>query len=191
MQIRALMVMLVAGLAACGQGGTEKTGEMEQQQLRVDSLWGMFKEVKELLRYDMATISERKEEMDSFLQLARFFKEDQLSDDEKSLLNQYNGIYRVYKPMAPAYKEIVIQTEEIFFRIKTLEKSVAAGTYQSQRAEFLKTYGEERQALTEHLDRTKNTLGRLGAVEPTYERIQESVYALFSQKRPALLDGGN
>jgi hypothetical protein len=188
MQIRGLMVMLAAGLAACGQSGTKKTGEMEQQQLRVDSLWGMFKEVKELLRYDMTTISARKQEMDSFLQLARFFKADQLSDDEKSLLDQYNGIYRVYKPMAPAYKEIVIQTEEIFFRIKTLEKSVTAGTYQSQRAEFLKTYGEERKALTEHLDRTKNTLGRLGAVEPTYERIQESVYDLFSRKQPGLLD---
>ncbi len=189
MQIRALMVMLVAGLAACGQGGTEKTGEMEQQQLRVDSLWGMFKEVKELLRYDMTTISARKQEMDSFLQLARFFKADQLSDDEKSLLDQYNGIYRVYKPMAPVYKEIVIQTEEIFFRIKTMEKSVAAGTYKSQRDEFMKVYGEERQALAAHLETARNTLGRLGAVEPTYERIQETVYELFEQKRPALLDG--
>jgi hypothetical protein len=189
MQIRALMVMFVAGIAACGQGGTEKTGEKEQQQLRVDSLWGMFKEVKELLRYDMTTIAQRKQEMDSFLQLARFFKEDQLSDDEKSLLNQYNGIYRVYKPMAPAYKEVVIRTEEIFFRIKTLERSVAAGTYKSQRVEFMKVYGEERLALAAHLESARNTLGRLGAVEPTYERIQESVYELFSQKRPGLLDG--
>ena len=189
MQIRALMVMFVAGIAACGQGGTEKTGEKEQQQLRVDSLWGMFKEVKELLRYDMTTIAQRKQEMDSFLQLARFFKEDQLSDDEKSLLNQYNGIYRVYKPMAPAYKEVVIRTEEIFFRIKTLERSVAAGTYKSQRVEFMKVYGEERLALAAHLESARNTLGRLGAVEPPYERIQESVYELFSQKRPGLLDG--
>lgn len=188
MQIRGLMVMLAAGFAACTQGGGSKSDEVAQQQLRVDSLWGMFREVKELLRYDMVTIAARKQEMDSFLQLARFFKADQLSDDEKSLLDQYNGIYRVYKPMAPAYKEIVIQTEEFFFRIKSLEKSVAAGTYQSQRAAFLKTYAEERQVLTEHLERTKGTLGRLGAVEPTYERIQESVYDLFSRKQPGLLD---
>jgi hypothetical protein len=189
MQIRALMVMLTAGLIACGQGGGEKSEELTQQQMRVDSLWGMFKEVKELLRYDMTVISERKAKMDSFLQLARFFTADQLSDDEKSLLNQYNGIYRVYKPMAPAYKEIVIETEEIFFRIKTLEKSVAAGTYKAQRQEFLKTYGEERMALSAHLERARNTLGRLGAVEPTYERIQESVEDLFARKQPKLLDG--
>lgn len=188
MQIRALMVTLVAGFAACTQGGGGKSNELTQQQQRVDSLWGMFREVKELLRYDMVTIAARKQEMDSFLQLARFFTEDQLSDDEKSLLNQYNGIYRVYKPMAPAYKEIVIQTEEVFFRIKTLEKSVAAGTYKAKRAEFLETYGSERKLLAEHLDQTRNTLGRLGAVEPTYERIQESVYDLFARKQPALLD---
>lgn len=190
MQIRALMVTLVAGFAACTQGGGGKSNELTQQQQRVDSLWGMFREVKELLRYDMVTIAARKQEMDSFLQLARFFTENQLSDDEKSLLNQYNGIYRVYKPMAPAYKEIVIQTEEVFFRIKTLEKSVAAGTYKAKRAEFLQTYSSERKLLAEHLDRTRNTLGRLGAVEPTYERIQESVYDLFARKQPALLDGG-
>lgn len=190
MQIRALMVMVIAGLVACVPGGKENTVEMEQQQLRVDSLWGMFKEVKELLRYDMTTISARKAEMDSFLQLARFFTEGQLSDDEKSVLDQYNGIFRVYKPMAPAYKEIVIQTEEIFFRIKTLERSVAAGTYKAKREEFLKVYVEERQVLAAHLESARNTLGRLGAVEPAYERLQESVYDLFSRKQPALLDGG-
>lgn len=187
MQIRSLMVILTTGLAACGQGVGGNSEELTQQQLRVDSLWGMFREVKELLRYDMTTIAARKAEMDSLLQLARFFKAEQLSDDEKSLLDQYNGIYRVYKPMAPAYKDIVIQTEEIFFRIKTLEKSVAAGTYKGQRQEFLKTYKTERETLAGHLDRTRNTLGRLGAVEPAYERIQESIDDLFARKQPGLL----
>lgn len=188
MEFRSWMVMVATGFASCTQGAGGKSEEIVQQQERVDSLWGMFREVKELLRYDMNTISARKDEMDSLLQLARFFKADQLSDDEKSLLNQYNAIYRVYKPMAPAYKEIVIQSEEIFYRIKTLEKSVASGTYKAQRDEFLKVYGEERRTLTAHLESARNTLGRLGAVEPGYERIQESVDALFSSKQPALLE---
>jgi hypothetical protein len=176
---------------ACGGSGSSPGAEEKKQQMmRVDSLWSTFREVKELLRFDMFTISARRDEMDSLLRISKFFRAEDLSDDEKSLLTQYHGIYRVYKPTAPAYKRIVIGTEEIFFRIKAMERSVENGTYLNKRIEFMETYNQERVVLSEHLENTRNTLDKLREVEPAYQRIEADIEQLFErmQGKPGILD---
>lgn len=176
--------LLVLGVAASACGGPNAGNEEQIAQLqRVDSLWGRFKQVKELLRYDVWTINERREEMDSLLQITRFFKAEELNDEEKQLLNGYAAIARVYQPTAPQYGKLVLESEERFYRIKALEQSVKNNTYSGKKTEFLDVYGREREELGTLEADGKSILSRLSEVEPMYQRLQPAVEELINKKQ--------
>lgn len=175
--------LIVLGTAVCGCGSQVSVHEEQQAQMKyVDSLWGTFKGVKELLRYDVWTITNRKHEMDSLLQLTKFFKPESLDDAEKQALVGYAAISRVYKPAAPKYKEIVIHSEEHFYNIKALEQSVRNNTYEGKKAEFLRAYQEEKQAVNQLADEGKMILERLSEVEPMYQRLHPTVTSIINEK---------
>lgn len=168
--------LIVLGTAVCGCGSQVSVHEEQQAQMKyVDSLWGNFKAVKELLRYDVWTITDRKHEMDSLLQLTKFFKPESLGDMEKQALVGYAAIARVYKPAAPKYKEVVLQSEVHFYNIKALEQSVRNNTYQGKRNDFLKAYETEKAAVKQLATDGKIILERLTEVEPMFQRLHQTV----------------
>lgn len=176
--------LLVLGAVVNACGGTNGANDEQRAQMeRVDSLWGRFKSVKELLRYDVWTINERRQEMDSLLQITRFFKSEELNDAEKQLLVGYAAIARVYQPTAPKYGEIVLESEERFYRIKALEQSVKNNTYSGKKEAFLESYNEEKEELIKLEEEGKGVLNRLSEVEPMYERLQPAVAELMSRKQ--------
>ncbi len=180
MKFKGLLVLGAAVNACTGpQAGNE---EQLAQMQRVDSLWGRFKSVKELLRYDVWTINERRQEMDSLLQITRFFKSEDLNDAEKQMLIGYAAIARVYTPTAPKYEEIVLESEERFYRIKALEQSVKNNTYTGKKDAFMESYNKERAELIKLEEEGKGVLNRLSEVEPMYERLQPAVEELITQK---------
>lgn len=181
MKFKGLLV-LGAAVNACG-GPQARNEEQLAQMQRVDSLWGRFKSVKELLRYDVWTINERRQEMDSLLQITRFYKPEDLNDAEKQLLVGYAAISRVYQPTAPKYGELVLESEERFYRIKALEQSVKNNTYNGKKEAFMETYNEERKELMKLEDEGKGVLSRLSEVEPMYERLQPAVEELMNRKQ--------
>ena len=182
MKFKGLLVLGAAVNACSGPQGVNE--EQLAQMQRVDSLWGRFKSVKELLRYDVWTINERRQEMDSLLQITRFFKSEDLNDAEKQLLVGYAAIARVYKPTAPKYGEIVLESEERFYSIKALEQSVKNNTYSGKKDAFLESYNEEKDELIKLEEEGKSVLSRLSEVEPMYERLHPAVEELMNRKQP-------
>lgn len=180
MKFKGLLV-LGAALSSCGEQNSIHI-EQQSQMKYVDSLWGSFKQVKELLRYDVWTISERKHEMDSLLQLSKFFAPESLNDLEKQSLVSYAAIARVYKPAAPKYKEVVMLSEKHFYNIKALEQSVRNNTYEGKKEEFLKEYAQEKQAIRQLADEGKIILERLSEVEPMYQRLHPQVTSIIDEK---------
>jgi len=176
-----LSLITAAVLCACG-GNVQDNREQTEQMRRVDSLWGNFKGIKELLRYDVYAIHDRKEEMDSLLQISKFFNETQLDEGEKQILLGYAAIARVYAPIAPKYKEVVLESEEAFYRIKAMEQSVRNQTYIGKRDESIAAYQRELAAL-EHLEEDgKNVLNKLTEVEPMYLRLQPAVEEIMERE---------
>jgi hypothetical protein len=175
--------LIVLSTAVCGCGNQVSVHEEQQAQMKyVDSLWGTFKVVKELLRYDVWTITDRKHEMDSLLQLTKFFKPENLDDAEKQTLVGYAAIARVYKPAAPKYKEVVLQSEEHFYNIKALEQSVRNNTYAGNKVAFLKEYQKEKQGVNQLATEGKVILERLTEVEPMYQRLHPKVTAIIDEQ---------
>ena len=69
--------------------------------------------------------------MEKQLIKAQFLKESELTEEDKTNFDKYNGVYRVYKSLGSKYKTAVLTAEDIFYSIKGFEKEVKNWTYES------------------------------------------------------------
>lgn len=111
-----------------------------------------------------------------------------LDSAEKVDIIKYNTVYSVYKSSASRYKKNVLQTEDIFYRVKTLDKSVKEGEYDNNAPGFKKEYGELKPLLEAVKNDTEELSHKLNSMEPLYLRlqpkIQEIVDRLLSDSQP-------
>lgn len=140
--------------------------------------------VRKNFTYKMDEIALRKGEMDSQMRKSLFINPGQLSEVEVGELNQYHSVLKVYEPIAEEYKKAVLEAEEMFFRIKTLDKAVKEGYYDQKLAEFKSTWQEIDKELRHNLEESEEIAGKLSSVEPMYQRLAPKVDALLSRLFP-------
>lgn len=134
--------------------------------------------------YKMDEIAIRKAEMDSQLQQSKYFQESQLSETDKANLVQYSSLLAVYKPIANQYKEAVLEAEELFFEIKSLDKSVKSGYYDKRIEDFKSEWTKLHEELNKSEIRASNIATRLNGVEPMYLRLEPKIAEIMERLVP-------
>lgn len=164
------------------------TGNKKQDDVRsymsscTDTLWLELNQVKKMFGYKTAEISERARLMDSILQRLKFADPSRLSSQDMSKITQYTSIQRIYKGFGPKYTECVVNSEELFFDVKALEKAVKQGKYDSKLKDFKSEYGRLRNKLREVNEETTLITDRINTVEPTFQRISTEVEKLTGRE---------
>lgn len=125
--------------------------------------------------YKTAEISDRAHEMDSILQRLKFASQADISAEEQGLVAQYSSISRIYRGFGKRYTDELVAAEELFFTLKSLDKQVKAGNFDSRASEFGTEYRKLRQSLAELKAETAETTGKITAVEPSFQRIAPKV----------------
>lgn len=148
---------------------------------KVDTLWTVLTKTRENFKYSMDAISERKEAMEKELHVFSMLSGNELSEEDKALILQYHAVLKVYKPLAGKYKNSVIEAENVFFRIKALEKSTKAGEYDKKINEFKSTYEEIYREVSKNLAESKYISDQLVAVEPMFLRLSPKIEALLDK----------
>ena len=164
-------------ICACS-GGNKQNDTRLYLTNRTDSLWLEFNQVKKLFVYKTDEISDRAHFMDSILQRLKFANPAEISSEELSMITQYTSIQRVYKGFGPKYTECVVETEELFFDVKALDKSVKQGKYDANVKEFKQEYEQLQRKIKEEYKKTEIVTERINTVEPTYQRISPKVEKL-------------
>lgn len=160
------------------------TGNKSQNEVRTylglctDTLWREFNQTKKLFGYKTDEISDRARFMDSILQRLKFANPAALTSQDMSLITQYTSIQRIYKGFGAKYTECVVETEELFFDVKAMDKAVKQGNYDSKVKEFKQEYGQLRKKLKQANEETTLVTERINTVEPTYQRISPEVEKL-------------
>ncbi len=150
----------------------------------VDSLWNDLRLVRVQFKFKMDEFVDRKTDMEKQLIKAQFLKDSDLTEDDKTNFDKYNGVYRVYKSLGSKYKTAVLTAEDLFYSIKGLEKEVKNGTYESNIEGFKKERDLLKVRLAENLRITLEVTEKLTALEPLYLRTSEKVDALVEAKLP-------
>jgi hypothetical protein len=150
---------------------------------KTDTAWNKLAETRKNFVYGMNDIAMRKMEMDSQLQVLKIAGGN-LSEVDRSNITQYHSVFTVYKPMAEKYRAVVMETEDVFFRIKALEKAVREGVYDDKVEEFNKTWNEIHTILLDAKSRSLEISEKLKAVEPQYLRLAPKIDELMEQVSP-------
>jgi hypothetical protein len=166
---------------ACTGSQSKTDNERTWCMRQVDTLWILFAETKKNFVFNMDEIAERKTEMDSQLRLAAMLPAESYSEQDKAMLTQFNSILKVYKPISGKYRNAVLETEDIFYQIKALEKSVREGFYDKRLDDFKKTYADLNQKLQKTAMESKEIGDRLKAVEPMYLRLAPKVEDILAK----------
>lgn len=179
-----ILLSALLGLAgSCTQSTPEKTTRALMLE-SVDSLWNDLRLVRVQFKFKMDEFVDRKTDMEKQLIKAQFLKESELTEDDKTNFDKYNGVYRVYKSLGSKYKTAVLTAEDIFYSIKGLEKEVKNGTYESNIEGFKQERDLLKARLAENLKITLEVTEKLTAVEPLYLRTSEKVDVLVESKLP-------
>ena len=179
-----ILLSALLGLASsCTQSTPEKTTRALMLE-SVDSLWNDLRLVRVQFKFKMDEFVDRKTDMEKQLIKAQFLKESELTEEDKTNFDKYNGVYRVYKSLGSKYKTAVLTAEDIFYSIKGLEKEVKNGTYESNIDGFKQERDLLKKRLAENLRITIEVTEKLTAVEPLYLRTSEKVDALVEAKLP-------
>lgn len=150
----------------------------------VDSLWNDLRLVRVQFKFKMDEFVDRKTDMEKQLIKAQFLNDAELTEEDKTNFEKYNGVYRVYKSLGSKYKTAVLTAEDVFYSIKGLEKEVKNGTYETSIEGFKKERHLLKKRLSENLRITLEVTEKLTAVEPLYLRSSEKVDALVEAKLP-------
>ncbi len=127
-----------------GCGGTAGQDESFRNWCikKTDTVWTILNKSRAEFVYPMDEIADRKKEMDSFLQLLKFKQPKNINPELLSMIEKYNSVLTVYKPIAGEYKNAVLKSEDLFYQIKALERTVKNGGYDKKQDEFKKTWTE-------------------------------------------------
>lgn len=161
--------------------------EVEQRNwclAQTDSLWIRLAETRRSFKFSMDEIAMRKEQMNSQLQVLKLADGNLLSPEEKSQIVQYNSVYRVYKPVAEKYKNLVLEAEDLFYRIKALEQSTKQGVYDKKLDEFKTTLEAIRKDLDACYGESSELGEKLASVEPMYVRLSPKIEELVTRFNP-------
>lgn len=175
--VLAFLVCLGSIFSSCGGG----SGDNEARQYcleQTDSLWKTLAKTRENFKFSMDEISMRKEHMEEELRIFKTVDSNALTPENRSMIVQYNAIFRVYKPIAGRYKNVVLKTEDAFFQIKVLEKSVKKGEYDNKIAEYKKVWQNIHSELIQNLEESTDLSQRLSGVEPAYLRLADKMGSL-------------
>jgi hypothetical protein len=179
--------ILLSALLGLASSCTQSTPEKSTRALMlesVDSLWNDLRLVRVQFKFKMDEFVDRKTDMEKQLIKAQFLKDSDLTEDDKTNFDKYNGVYRVYKSLGSKYKTAVLTAEDLFYSIKGLEKEVKNGTYESNIEGFKKERDLLKVRLAENLRITLEVTEKLTALEPLYLRTSEKVDALVEAKLP-------
>ena len=179
-----ILLSTLLGLASsCTQSTPEKTTRALMLE-SVDSLWNDLRLVRVQFKFKMDEFVDRKTDMEKQLIKAQFLKDSELTEEDKTNFEKYNGVYRVYKSLGSKYKTAVLTAEDVFYSIKGLEKEVKNGAYETNIEGFKKERDLLKKRLAENLRITLEVTEKLTAVEPLYLRTSEKVDALVEAKLP-------
>lgn len=179
-----ILLSTLLGLASsCTQSTPEKTTRALMLE-SVDSLWNDLRLVRVQFKFKMDEFVDRKTDMEKQLIKAQFLNDAELTEEDKTNFEKYNGVYRVYKSLGSKYKTAVLTAEDVFYSIKGLEKEVKNGTYETSIEGFKKERDLLKKRLSENLRITLEVTEKLTAVEPLYLRSSEKVDALVEAKLP-------
>jgi hypothetical protein len=122
--------------------------------------------------------------MEEELRILGGYGDGKLSESEKSDIIQYHSVFVVYKPLAAQYKSAVLQAEDLFYRIKALEKSAKSGAFDSKTEDFKKTWNELYSELSVSYRESETIAKKLLSVEPMYQRLSPEMGNLVERISP-------
>ena len=170
-------------LSACNWYSGEP--ELRSQFIqRTDSLWALMNDTRDKFTYNYVDIMDRKEDMDSFNKMMKFIPSERINEQTQGLLNQYVAVLRVYKSLAGEYKNAVLESEDIFYQIKSLEKLVKKGDYDKKPDDFKKEYAELNKEIRHIREEAEEITEKLNSVEPVYLRVSEQAETFISAATP-------
>lgn len=181
-----ILVLLVTPVVfllinACGGSTNEQETFRNWCVKKTDSVWMTLNNTRKEFAYPMDEIEERRMEMDSFLRILKQKTPPNISSELISNIAQYHSVFTVYKPIAKEYKNAVLKSEDLFYQIKALERSVKKGDFDSKEAEFKKTWIELKQEAEENNLEAHKVASKLSSVEPMYRRLQPKMELLISE----------
>lgn len=186
--IWAIIIGLVALQTGCMGGGDAQASEQKLMQLHVDSLWAKNKEIKSKFRLKVDELKERKTSMMADLQKLKFanpaWTETQLTEDQRIAIRKWEAISRIYKHMVERYEHAVMDAEELFYRVKAMEKMVNSNQYSGKKEQFKKDYLDIKSKMGIVFAEANEIDIEIGAVEPDFHRL-DPIMAEIMEKAEA------
>jgi hypothetical protein len=185
-QIRKIFSVLSATAAVfllffcCGPRNTDGDSFKNWCLRKTDTLWLDLNATRKEFIYTMDEIKNRREEMDSLMSLIKLNPPKNMTEEIASTIQQYNSVLAVYKPAGTEYKNAVVSSEEQFYRIKALEKSIAKNEFEKKTEEFKKTVNELHAEILQNKSRTHEIISKLNSLEPLYLRLQPKIEKLVT-----------
>lgn len=176
-----LTPVLFFTLIGCGGNAGQDESFRNWCIKKTDTVWTILNKSRAEFVYPMDEIADRKKEMDSFLQLLKFKQPKNVNPELLSMIEKYNSVLTVYKPIAGEYKNAVLKSEDLFYQIKALERTVKNGGYDKKQDDFKKTWNELYRESIENYEHAHEVGSKLSAVEPLYLRIQPKMEALVAE----------
>ncbi|MBS3915019.1 MAG: hypothetical protein KG003_10995 [Bacteroidetes bacterium] len=171
---------LIFILSQCGNQ-REKEEELRQWcAQKTDTLWNILSDTRKNFTYEMDEIAERKMVIDSNLILIHKAYPAGLKGEAASYIPQYKSILAVYNPVASEYKSMILETEDLFFQVKTLDADVERGSYDKDVSAFKSTYAELVSRLSANYKRSVDVSEKLKTVEPMYIRLSPKIDDIIS-----------
>jgi len=145
----------------------------ERYFLMLDSQDLRLKETRELLEVDFVTIQTRKDLIEDHLRLIRVHLKDTINADFGTQLSKYKGLKKVYQRFlsdftACAEETSVLEKQAGDLRTAVVEREIS-------KEEFKVFYQKEKDDALNNLNRSKNIVEPIFAVEPDYQRISRMV----------------
>jgi hypothetical protein len=176
-----VLIIPIFLILGCNQVGSSHSSSKQWCINKVDTLWTVLTKTRENFKYSMDAIAARKESMEKELHVFSMLNGSELTEEDKTLILQYNAVLKVYKPMAGKYKHAVIEAENNFYRIKALEKSTKAGGFDKKIPEFKTTYEDIYDEVAKGYEESQFIANQLLTVEPMYLRIEPKVAELLER----------
>lgn len=113
--------------------------------------------------------------MEKNMQFLRFHEPENAGQEAISLIQQYNSVLMVYKRSGPEYKNAVLETEDLFYRLKVLDRELKKGTYKGHLPRFKKDWAVLYAELMKNQEETREVTMHLSQIEPMYLRISPRI----------------
>ena len=152
-------------------------GETPRQwcKTKVDSSWNVLTQIRASYVFDMNEYVQRRQEIDSIVNLIEKNGLNKMPEMLKSDFVKYKSISGLYKPLANAYKDEVLKSENLFYELRVLERSVNNGEYDNRVSDFKVLIAELNKKLAENSSKSNELMNKLNTIEPLYHRVSESV----------------